>query len=188
LAPHKKRARRRGVNIVFFDEFGFSFQEPLARTWAPIGKRPVLRRVEKERRGVSTAVGFTLTGKLYKRHFLKGMKSKQVIEVLKHIHHYLPEGFVLIWDGASIHTSGETKAYLADHPEIVVEPLPAYAPELNPEEYCHGNLKRRLKNSTATNVSGVIHHLDRGFARLRQRPDMLLNFIHHAGLSVRQLW
>jgi transposase len=174
--------------MVFFDEFGFSFQEPLGSTWAPKGNRPVLRRVEKERRGVSTAVGFTLTGKLYKRHFPKSMKSKQVIEALKHIHRYLPEGFVLIWDGASIHTSGETKTHLADHPEIDVEPLPPYAPELNPEEYCHGNIKQRLKNSTPFNGGGVIHHLDRGFARLRQRPDMLLHFIHHAGLSVRQLW
>ena len=116
------------------------------------------------------------------------MKSKQVIEALQHIHRYLPEGFLLIWDGASIHTRGETDAYLATHPEIVVEPLPPYAPDLNPEEYCHGNVKQRLKNATPSDAAGVIHHLDRGFARLRQCPDMLLHFIHHAGLSVRQLW
>lgn len=29
--------------------------------------------------------------------------------------------------------------------------------------------------------------LDRGFARLRRRPDLLLSFFHAAGLSVRQL-
>lgn len=116
------------------------------------------------------------------------MKSPPVIKALKHIHRYLPEGFVLIWDGASIHTSGETKVYLAEHPEIIVEPLPPYAPELNPEEYCHGNVKQRLKNATPGDVTAVIEHLDRGFARLRHRPETLLHFIHHAGLSVRQLW
>ncbi len=137
---------------------------------------------------MSTAVGFTLAGKLYKRHFRKSLKSPQVIQALKHIHRYLPEGFVLIWDGASIHTSGETEAYLAEHPEIVVEPLPPYAPDLNPEEYCHGNVKQRLKNATPPDVEGVIKHLDRGFARLRQHPKMLLHFIRHAGLTVRQLW
>ena len=34
-----------------------------------------------------------------------------------------------------------TLAHFFDHPEIVVEPLPKYAPELNPEEYYHGNVK-----------------------------------------------
>jgi transposase len=173
---------------VFFDEFGFSFQEPLGRTWAPKGKRPILRRVEKERRGVSTGVGLTLSGKIYTRHFRGGMKSPQVIQVLNHILLYLPAGFILIWDRASIHTSDETAGHLADHPEIIVEPLPTYAPELNPEEYCHGNVKQRLKNATPADVGRVIKHLDRGFARLRHQPEMLLNFIHHAGLSVRQLW
>lgn len=160
----------------------------MGRTWAPKGKRPVLRRVEKERRGISTAVGLTLTGKIYKRHFPKSMKSPQVIEALKHIRRYVTEGFILIWDRASIHTSGETKAYLAQHPEIMVEPLPPYAPELNPEEYCHGNVKQRLKNATPADVDSVIQQLNRGFARLRQHQDTLLHFIHHAGLTVRQLW
>jgi hypothetical protein len=30
--------------------------------------------------------------------------------------------------------------------------------------------------------------VDRGFARLRQRPDLILGFFRHAGLSVTQLW
>ncbi len=173
---------------MFFDEFGFSFQEPLARTWAPKGQRPILRRLESERRGVSTAVGLTLSGKIYKRHFKGGMKSEQVIEALKHLQHYLHEPWILIWDGASIHTSGKTETYLAAHPEIIVEPLPAYAPDLNPEEYCHGNVKQHLKNATPDTIREVCDLLDRGFARLRHRPDLLLNFVHHAGLSVRQLW
>jgi hypothetical protein len=29
--------------------------------------------------------------------------------------------------------------------------------------------------------------LNRGFARLRRRPDLLLSFFHAAGLSVQQL-
>lgn len=173
---------------MFFDEFGFSFLEELAPTWAPKGQRPILRRVTKERRAVSTAVGLTLSGKIYQRHFAGGMKSKQVVQALAHIHRHLPEGFILVWDGSKIHKSDETKAYLAAHPDIVVEWLPPYAPELNPEEYCHGNVKKRLKNATPANVQEIRRMLDRGFARLRRRPDLLLGFFHEAGLSVKQLW
>jgi transposase len=173
---------------VFFDEFGFSFQEPLARTWAPKGKRPILRRVESERRGVSTAVGLTLSGKIYKRHFKGGMKSAQVIKALQHLQRHLANQFILVWDSASIHTSHETKGYLAQHPEIMVEALPPYTPDLNPEEFCHGNVKQHLKNARPANTSEIRVMLDRGFARLRRRPDLLLGFIHAAGLSVKQLW
>lgn len=116
------------------------------------------------------------------------MKSAQLIEALQHVRRYIPGRFILIWDRASIHTSHETKAYLTAHPEIFVEPLPPYAPDLNPEEYCHGHIKQNLKNATPSDVDEVRVMLDRGFACLRRRPDMLLNFIHQAGLSVRQLW
>jgi hypothetical protein len=30
--------------------------------------------------------------------------------------------------------------------------------------------------------------VNRGFARLRHRPDLTLSFFRHAGLSVKQLW
>jgi len=173
---------------VFFDEFGFSFLEELAPTWAPKGRRPILRRVTKERRAVSTAVGLTIAGEIYQRHSVGGMKSKQVVQAVTHIQRHLPKGFILVWDGGRIHKSNETQAYLAAHPEIGVEWLPPYAPELNPEEYCHGNVKRRLKNATPASAQEICCLLDRGFARLRRRHDLLLSFFHEAGLSVNQLW
>ncbi len=143
---------------MFWDEFGFSFQESLAATWARRGKRPVFRRVTKERRALSTAVALTLSGKI-----------------------------ILIWDRARIHRSKITKVYLQNHPEIRMEELPAYAPELNPEEYCHGNVKQGLKNARPACQQEMCSMLDRGFARLRRRPDLLLSFFHAAGLSVRKL-
>jgi hypothetical protein len=77
--------------------------------------------------------------------------------------------------------------YLFDHPEIIVEPLPKYAPELNPEEYCHGNVKTHLANATPADVADLRQSIDQGFTRLRRRLDLLLGFIQAAGLSVKQL-
>lgn len=184
----KKKARRKGLKIVFFDEFGFSFQEKLQRTWAPRGRRPVIHRVESERRVLSTAVGLTLDGKIYKRHFKGSMRSAHGVAALKHLLRYMPGGFVLIWDRAGIHTSAETQRFLAQHPEIDVEWLPPYAPELNAEEYCHGQIKRRSSNATPADGTEMRAMLDAGFAWLRRRPDLLLNCFHAAKLSVNQLW
>ena len=172
---------------MFWDEFGFSFQEALATTWARKGKRPVFRRVTYDRRALSTAVALTLSGRIYKRHFDGAMKSEQIIETLEHLQRHIPGKIILIWDRARIHTSKKVQNYLSDHPEICGELLPASAPELNPEEYCHGNVKQHLKNARPADKIEIRSMLDRGFARLRQRPDLLLSFFHAAGLSVRKL-
>lgn len=159
----------------------------MATTWARKGKRPVFRRVTYDRRALSTAVALTLAGRIYKRHFNGSIKSEQIIEALQHLRRHTTGKLILIWDRARIHTSKKVQAYLSDHPEIHVEFLPAYSPELNPEEYCHGNVKQGLKNARPFHRTAMRTMLDRGFARLRQRPDLLLSFFHAAGLSVRKL-
>jgi transposase len=129
----------------------------------------------------------TLSGKIYKKHFEGSVNSETLITALKHVQQHIPGKFILIWDRASIHTSKKTKTYLRNQPEILVEELPPYAPQLNPEEYCHGNVKRHLKNARPECKEEIRFMLDRGFARLRHRPDLLLGFFHNAKLSVRQL-
>ncbi len=172
---------------MFFDEFGFSFRESLAPTWAPKGQRPSLRRVTNERRALSMAVGLTVSGAIYTRQFNNAMRGAEVIVALRHVLRYLSEGFILVWDPAPIHKNKVVAAFLADHSEIRVEWLPAHAPELNPEEYCHGNVKAWLRNATPANVQEMCVMLHCGFARLRHRPDLLLSFVHAAGLSVRRI-
>ena len=172
---------------MFFDEFGFSFLEPVATTWARKGKRPILRRIARDRWVVSTAVALAMLGKIYKRHFEGSIKSDQVITSLQHLQRHLNGRTILIWDRARTHKSKKTQAYLAAHTEIGVEELPPYAPELNPEEFCHGNVKNHLKNARPADKTETRQMLNRGFARLHRRPDLLLSFFHAAGLSVRQL-
>lgn len=129
----------------------------------------------------------TLSGKIYKRHFAGSMKSAQVVAMLKYLQHHVSGPLILIWDRASIPKSWETRRYLDAHPEIRIESLPAYAPELNPEEQRHENVKAHLKNATPGSVGEIRTLVDRGFARLRQRQDLLYHFVRHAGLVVKQL-
>ena len=128
-----------------------------------------------------------MSGKIYKCHFEGSIKSEQVITSLQHLQRHLNGRIILIWDRSKTHLSQITKAYLREHPEILIEELPPYAPQLNPEEYCHGNVKQGLKNARPISKEEIRSMLDLGFARLRRRPDLLLSFVHAAGLSVRQL-
>lgn len=140
----------------------------------------------KDRRALSTIAAITLTGKIYKLHFEGSLSGEQVVRFLKHIQQQVEGDIILIWDRARIHTGKVAQNYLQDHPEINAEYFPAYAPELNPEEYCHGYVKRGLKNARPENKKEMQALLNYGFARLRRKPDLLLKFFHFAGLSVRQ--
>jgi transposase len=173
---------------VFEDEFASAFTEGLAPTWAPRGQTPQVWRIGYFRRVLSTVVGLTVSGRILKRHYRGAIRGEQMVQALQHFRRHLQGPLIVIWDRARAHLSGKVKAYLAAHPEIELEWLPAYAPELNPEEYCHGHVKRQLGNMTPSDTAALRRLLNGGFARLRRRPAILLGCIHHAGLPLKQLW
>jgi transposase len=187
LAPDHKKARRQKAEIVFVDETGFSCRAKVATTWAPIGRTPLLRRISK-RRELSTVIGLTLSGKIYKRHFNHPIGAEDILVMLRHLQRHIAGSIIMIWDRLAAHRATIVQAYVAAHPEMAVEWLPPYAPDLNPEEGCHGNVKQHLRNALSESVSAIRAQVNRGFARLRRRPDLLYGFFRHAGLAVNQLW
>ena len=132
--------------------------------------------------------GLTISGKIYKKHFEGSINSAKLIQGLEHFRRQIRRPFIMIWDRSRTHRSKLMKKFLAAHSEIQIKFLPAYAPEINPEEFCHGNAKRAVKNAVFTSKQDIRKKLDRRFAVLRKRPKVLLGCFHHAGLSLNQLW
>jgi transposase len=172
--------------IVFIDETGSSYQVEARSTWGPKGPTPVLRTVGK-RRQVSTAIGLTASGRIYKKHSDHAIHGEDMVVLLEHLRRRVGGPMILIWDRLQAHRSAVVKEFLVQHPEPDIEWLPKYAPELDPEGGCHGNVKERMSNATPETEEEIRRQADRGFARLRRRPDLLLGFFHHAGLRVTQL-
>jgi DDE superfamily endonuclease len=159
----------------------------MGATWVPKGQTPILRRVS-QRRELSTAIGLTLPGRIDKRHFAPAICGEDIVITLRHFQRHVPGPLVIIWDRLNAHRATVVKAYVEAHPAIEVRWLPPYAPDLNPEEGCHGNVKQHLRHALPTSVGDLRAGVDRGFARLRQCPDLILGFFRHAGLNVNQLW
>ncbi len=67
---------------------------------------------------------------------------------------------IVIWDRSQAHRARVVKEYLATDRKISVEWLPPYAPELNPEEYCHGNVKERIWNAMPESVEKMRLQVD----------------------------
>jgi transposase len=72
-----------------------------------------------------------------------------------------------------------------DPAALVVERLPAYAPELNPVEGLWSSLKAvELANLTSPTLGEVIDQAHRGIDRVRRTPHLAYSFLRRTGLSV----
>ena len=75
----------------------------------------------------------------------------------------------MVWDGLPAHRSLAMRAWLRRQRSwLVVEPLPGYAPELNPVEALWANLKGvELANLAADTLTEVTAAAERGIQRIR---------------------
>ena len=110
-----------------------------------------------------------------------------LIEVLGQLRKFLGgEKATLLWDGLPAHRSRAMRVWLATQRSwLVVERLPAYAPELNPVEGLWSSLKAmELANLASPTLAEVIDQAHRGIERVRQTPHLAYSFLRHTGLSV----
>jgi transposase len=191
LAAAKKNAARQRAWLVFEDESGVSQHPVVRRTWAPRGETPILRHTGShwKRLSVAGALAFRWDGRRCRFFFrtTSGTYTDRAlvpfVRALKR--HLRGRRVVLIWDGLGGHKSRYMTAYLRrQRAWLTVEPLPAYAPELNPLEQVWGNVKTgELANVCAPDLASLRRPLRCGFARIRQQPTLARAFLRHAGLS-----
>lgn len=173
MAGIKKKARQQRRTIVFIDESGLSTRPTRARTWAPRGETPLLHETFNWK-SLSIIGGLALWRFYFQMH--KGsIKGPQVIEFLQHLQRHIPGKMLILWDGATIHRSLLVKNYLAStRRRVVVERLPAYAPELNPVEYMWGHLKtHEIANLLVTQAWELSFEATAALRRMRRRPSII---------------
>jgi transposase len=113
--------------------------------------------------------------------------TDRLIEVLQGLRRFLGgEKATLLWDGLPSHRSRAMRAWLnTQRSWLVVERLPAYAPELNPVEGLWSSLKAvELANLPSPSLAEVIDQAHRGIQRVRRTPYLADSFLRHTGLSV----
>ena len=77
---------------------------------------------------------------------------------------------------------------LAREPGIVIEWLPPYAPELNPEEYGWSSMKaRELANLRVDGMAAVDREARRGIRRLQRSPAVLTGCLKASTLFEKEL-
>jgi transposase len=183
LAPYQKRAQVEGRTLVFIDQSGFYLLPGLVRTYAPVGKTPIIR-APLSRDHLSAISGITPTGKLYLMVQERAYRGGDVVRFLKHLLRHIPGKLLVLWDGSPIHRSQAVKGYLASGAaaRIHLEQFPGYAPELNPDEGIWNYLKGvELKNVCCQNLSHLRQELRKAKERLRHKLHVILGCIKQPG-------
>jgi transposase len=111
--------------------------------------------------------------------------SRYVIAFVRHLLRWIPGTIFLFWDGLNTHRSKMTRAALAAHyPRLRVYRLPAYAPELNPDEGLWAWMKQHaLAGQCPPNLDVLEQSICRALRRLRSRPHVIRSFFQRCPLS-----
>jgi DDE superfamily endonuclease len=91
-----------------------------------------------------------------------------------------------VWDGLPAHRGQAMCAWLRrQRPWLVVEPLPAYAPDLNPVEPLWVNPEGvELANLAGESLEEVVAAAEGGIARIRTTHHLASSFLRYCGLCL----
>jgi transposase len=113
--------------------------------------------------------------------------DESLMEFLTELRRHLNgDKVTLIWDGLPSHRSRAMKSFiLSQRHWLVVEPLPGYAPDLNPVEQVWGNLKgTELANLCPDTIDEAADVVDRGLCRIGDDSTLCFAFLSHCGLRL----
>ena len=171
------RAKAEGAVIHWGDETGISHQAVHGRSFAPKGKTPVLRR-PATRRTLSMISAVTNRGTLRFMLYEGALNTTLFLTFLQRLLRSARSKVFLIVDNLKVHKAGKVQAWVAQHQDkIELVFLPAYAPEHNPDEFLHSDLKRSLgRRPVARDKAGLESRLRGYLRRLQRQPERVRAF------------
>jgi transposase len=187
-----REAFARRAHVAFLDESGFQLNPSVRRTLAPRGETPVLEAWDRRDR-ISAISCVTLSPVMARPGFYfrllplnRAAHGEEVVEFLADLRRQLRGPFTVVWDRARIHSrSALVRDWLARHPEVVAEDLPAYSPEMNPDEWAWSWAKYgRLANLAAWDGDDLRWHVLDAMVDLKCSPEILGSFFQDADLSL----
>ncbi|AMV23991.1 hypothetical protein VT84_06320 [Gemmata sp. SH-PL17] len=186
-----KRAATRDAYVVFIDESGFMMKPLVRRAYARRG-HTLVQRVADEHGRIS-AIGAIIVSPLrdcIRLHYglladNVNYRGPTVAQFLRTLHADLATPMTVFWDQIPIHDCSAVTEYLAIAPDVVLEPFPPYAPELNPADGIWRYIKYgRLANYCPPDLSVLRSRVTSEFERLQGKPDLLKSFVRFTKLPL----
>ena len=180
------RARRENAEIHWGDETGIRSDSQHGRSYSPKGKTPVIRLSAKR---TSTNMISTVTnqGKVRFMVYSGSMNAQRLIQFLEQLVKDASQKIFLILDNLRVHHSKPVKAWLAkkeNKRKIEVFFLPAYSPELNPDEYLNCDLKAGVHSKPpARDIDKLKKKVRSHMRKLQKMPARVRRYFKHPKIA-----
>jgi transposase len=176
----KEQAKQEGAEIYWGDETGLRSDSQHGRGYAPKGKTPVIA-LNAKRSSINMISAITNQGKVRFQIYEGTMDAKRLIRFMKGLIKDASRKAYLILDNLRVHHAKLVKAWLAEHEaEIEVFHLPAYSPELNPDEYLNCDLKAAVHSGAPARSAQQLKQKTIGHMRkLQKMPTRVASYFQH---------
>jgi len=169
--------------VVFIDESGLLPAPLVRRTQAPRGHPPVLKYTGKGRTRVSVVGALVVptahaSWQLHHRTYPnQSINNERSAEFLKELLDRMDRPIIVIWDRGSMHRGQALSNLQAEYPRLSMEPLPPYAPDLNPVEKVWSYEKYgRRANFAPVNITQLNEVVNTDLTQIEQQPELLGKF------------
>jgi transposase len=180
----KEQAKQDKAEIYWGDETGIQNDAYQAKGFAPIGKTPVVKlNVNKSRVNMISAI--SNQGQVRFMLYEETMSSELLIQFMSRLIKDANRKVYLILDNLRTHHSKVVNQWLEKNKDkIAVFYLPSYSPELNPDEYLNGNLKREVHSGLPARTLKELKSKTRSFMKtLQRRSYHVKNYFKHPRIA-----
>ena len=182
----KQRAKNENAEIFWCDETGVQNQCNYEVGYAPKGQTPVAKLSPNHKIRVNMISAITNQGKLRFMTYEGKMNQQRFIVFLKRLIKSSSRKIFLIVDNLSVHHGKQIlKPWLEKHKnDIELFYLPSYSPELNPNEYFNGTLKRRLeRHGDSSNLKKFKENLHNTALIIQRTPKIITALYKEKNIS-----
>ena len=175
----QKRAKKEKALIFFGDESGIRSDYHAGTTWSERGKTPIVN-VTGSRYRLNMISAVSAQG-----HFrfmtVEGSVTADVFcEFIRRLIENVDQKIFLILDNHRVHHAKKVKRLvesLSDRIELFY--LPAYSPELNPDELVWGHVKQKVGKAAVFSKDNLKHRVISALRSLQKMPEKVMSFFLH---------
>lgn len=189
MAYTAKKGALLKLTFCFYDESGFSEKPPIRKTWGKKGKTPIIKSTGSWKSlsvtGIIATEASGMGGKAYFTIKNGAVRANDTIRTLKHLMKCVHGGIALFWDGLPAHRAKIVKEFITNHKERfrIVERFPAYAPELNPQEYIWSASKGKDMANFCPSKDNDLHaQTKKSLKRIQRNSNTIRGSLKKSGL------
>lgn len=170
------KAREMGAEIYFVDEASVRSDSHRGLTWGKIGETPVVED-SGSRFSLHVISAVSPRGDMRFSFIEERMNSKRFVAFLKKLHKDAGKPILVITDNARYHHSKETQRFIDQQDgDILLAFLPAYSPELNPDEQVWNHAKSHLGKRSIFDKQDMKRHLVSILRSIQKRTSLIKSF------------